>query len=767
MLPDAAKARDTSAATVLTGNAMGASAQTPAGTAVSGRKVTADAFRALTERLKGNRTPAPVAPQTPPPAPQTPPPAPQAAPADQANTPPPFADAIPQVAAPEPAAPQVPQPAPAPVEPEPQAVPPEAPEAPPAPPPFVDEIPQAPAPEPVAPQVSQPAPAPAPPEPVATPEEPPSAPAGQGIDLPPAPAAGTEAAPATPGVKPSIMEDIPAPGAALSGGTKIIIGTGDTDKQGEKAASGPAIDLVARPDSVESDTGKGEPDPLLAAMKLVSSAPVMTPQAEPAAPGAIDIKVTGDGQGQAREGEKIERPDEPVPAQALPEAGGTQEAGRPESQETARPEPVDGDSQPETAIEAKTIQAKSAPVETPPDGPEETPGPTVDETQPVAEAKAEPVPAPEPDPSSSPEPGPAPEAGSEPVRNQESDIIPDAQSGETARMLLDIMSQPSGGSQPQERALASDTLLQLVARMQPRDLVALSERVAMMEDPPPLLVTRLVNHKNPKVAAPLLENGLSLTDQDLLDVVAGGDHTKLTMIARRRTLSRSVSDALIAHGDPSVYLTVARNPGAALSRNAFNILGEKAKSQPSLQAPLATRGDTPPPVAFELFWSLPVELRRYVLSRFLTDSATLDKILKIALAVDGDDSAASPQASKFPPKRKIDELGSLIAEGFNQKAAAMMAELAQIDEANASRIISDPDGEPLSVAFKAMGLSRAGFSTIIEHLQKSEKAMLRSDRNLDELKNLFDSLSFNKARTLLTYWDWAILKTGPYTHENT
>lgn len=339
------------------------------------------------------------------------------------------------------------------------------------------------------------------------------------------------------------------------------------------------------------------------------------------------------------------------------------------------------------------------------------------------------------------------------------EVEPDAESGETARALLDMMSSTSGGSQPQERGLAADTLLRLVPRMMTKDLVALAERVGMMDDAPSLLVNALINHPEPRVAAPLLEEGNVIAEQDMLRLIATTRVDRLIMMAKRRVVTQTICDALIARGEPSVYLTLVRNPGAALSHDAFVALCEIAKSQPSLQAPLATRGDTPPPIAFELFWSLPVELRRYVLSRFLTDSATLDKILKITQSVDGSKS----RDHKFPPKRKTEALIELIVDGVIDEAAEMMAELAGANVDNARRIIVDPDGEPLTVMLKTMGLSRADFGEAIKKCASSSKAMLRSDRNLHELQIMFDSLSFNKARTLLTYWDWAVEKTGPYS----
>jgi hypothetical protein len=181
----------------------------------------------------------------------------------------------------------------------------------------------------------------------------------------------------------------------------------------------------------------------------------------------------------------------------------------------------------------------------------------------------------------------------------------------------------------------------------------------------------------------------------------------------------------------------------------------------SLQAPLATRPDLPAPVAFELFWSLPVELRRYVLSRFLTDSKTLERILQITKLVE---KAAPPETPSggFPPSESIDQLISFVVSGDVAKASQLLAELAAVTENNAARIISDSDGEPLAAALKALGVSRGRFQDIIDMCRLSPACALRQDRKVEELQSLFDTLSFNKARVLLTYWNWATSQSGPY-----
>jgi len=339
---------------------------------------------------------------------------------------------------------------------------------------------------------------------------------------------------------------------------------------------------------------------------------------------------------------------------------------------------------------------------------------------------------------------------------------PDQGSEQVARSLLAIMSAPFGASQPQERALAADTLLRLAPRLPVRALIAVAERVSVMENPPPLLIGRLLRDARDEVAGPLLERASMVSDQDLFTVIAEADVTKQRMIARRRIISPALADRLIATGEISVLLTLVRNPGAALSQDAFARLCTLAREHPALQAPLATRADTPAPIAFELFWTAPPELRRFILSRFLTDSETLDKILKITLAVDGE--TLTPSEAKLPPKQKVDELIALIEAGDEPPAIALLCELANICEDNARRILEDRQGEPLTVMFKALGLQRGRLVEVLERLRSSSPPRLDPERSPGDLQTIFDTLSFNKTRVLLTYWDWAAQTTGPYAH---
>ena len=337
---------------------------------------------------------------------------------------------------------------------------------------------------------------------------------------------------------------------------------------------------------------------------------------------------------------------------------------------------------------------------------------------------------------------------------------PDEDSGELARSLLDMMLSGPHAGLPQERALAADALLKLIPKVPTKALVAIAERVSLMEQPPHLLIARLINDPRIEISGPLLEQCNHISDQVLGKVIATGQVNLQRLIARRRHLSPAITDMLVEFDDASVILTLVRNGGATFSHGAFNRLVEHASHNEATLAPLSTRADLPAHVAFELFWLVPAQLRRYLLSRFLTDSETLTKILKITKVMQG--VSAEGDGSGFANKADVEAFMEALISGQREEAETKLATIAAITPECAARIVGDQQGEPLAIIFKAIGLNRAQFEGCMTRLQQPEIGIVEPGRQILELLSIFNSMSFNKARILLTYWDWAVQKHGPY-----
>ena len=92
-----------------------------------------------------------------------------------------------------------------------------------------------------------------------------------------------------------------------------------------------------------------------------------------------------------------------------------------------------------------------------------------------------------------------------------------------------------------------------------------------------------------------------------------------------------------------------------------------------------------------------------------------------------------------------------LADAAPDEAGEIYAKLTHVSAQTGTRIAEDAGGEALTVALKAAGLTRSQFADIVAKRTDAEA-----------LQAIFDTLSFNKARVLLTYWDWAVKRTGPY-----
>lgn len=328
--------------------------------------------------------------------------------------------------------------------------------------------------------------------------------------------------------------------------------------------------------------------------------------------------------------------------------------------------------------------------------------------------------------------------------------------GEAAAALLDII-WGAVDLPPQERSIAGDTMLLLLPRLAARDVAVLAERVAAMDQPPALLVSRLVRDAQPGIGALLLERSAHLDEADMIAACRDGDPERIRLLARRRVVPPALSDRIVAAGDLLGLLLLLRNHGAQLSFQSFLRLSQMAGEHPGLQAPLALRTDLPLAVALDLLWRLPAELRRVIIARFLSDSLTLTRILVI-----GQWAGETPVLVNGPhPASVIDDALEPLLAGQPDTTISRIAVLSGLAEGTVARIFSDEEGEALVVLLKALGLSRSRFDDALDRI-RAATGLVKENRPQEELKAVFDALSFTKARVLLIYWDWFTRRAGPY-----
>jgi hypothetical protein len=326
-----------------------------------------------------------------------------------------------------------------------------------------------------------------------------------------------------------------------------------------------------------------------------------------------------------------------------------------------------------------------------------------------------------------------------------------------SRDLVAIMTLPSGQAQPQERLFAGDALVSILPYLQPSELANLTRTVARLDLVSEQLRSFLVCHPDPDISSRMLKDAQLLSDVDLLRLIPKAGEQQLRLIARRRMLSMTICDALIATGNKTVILDLLRNADSQLSQSALNVLPGIVRSSDDMMSALCNRQDLPQAVGLKLFWQANRNLRRYLLSRYLTESSSLSRVIEVGISA----GAIPPLGGQAKPA-DIEQLILQIETG-NPEAAQTLARCCRIAPETAEMIIADEGGEPLAVVFKAMAQSRLVTAEALKRWVLSPSCAINDANRIIELHALFDSLSYNKARMLLSYWDWASREAGPYT----
>ncbi len=333
------------------------------------------------------------------------------------------------------------------------------------------------------------------------------------------------------------------------------------------------------------------------------------------------------------------------------------------------------------------------------------------------------------------------------------------------RRLADIVCLPETRVSPQERWMTADVLDALLHNAPPELRGKVAERLADQGEAPAGLLRRLALDDF-AVAEPILRRSSALTDFDMMEIARKGGPNHQMALARREHVSETVAAALASSGGPDVIAVLLRNPGARLATQTTDFLVRELRENERLAELLIKRPELRPAQAFALFWSVSHLLRRQILERFSVSRAILqeaaaDVFPLAARAGEADRDVA--EALRYIDRRQRDRAaaehsvyGSLerAVEEYARRRddiqlQAEIADLAGIRADLTERLLADMGGEPIAVLAKATGLSRAHLELVAGRPGEGAE-----DARGRQAQLVFDTLSVDKAQTVLRYWNW-------------
>ncbi|MGA8999843.1 MAG: DUF2336 domain-containing protein [Pseudolabrys sp.] len=330
---------------------------------------------------------------------------------------------------------------------------------------------------------------------------------------------------------------------------------------------------------------------------------------------------------------------------------------------------------------------------------------------------------------------------------------------ETLRRVTDLFLGGHERLSEEQIQVFDDVLGHLIARIESKALIELSERLAPINNAPIKVVHTLARDDEIAIAGPVLSLSDRLTTPDLIEIALAKSQAHLLAISKRSSLSESLTDTLIERGDRDVISKLAENAGAHFSEKAYAQLVDQADADETLLEKLGLRFDIPLHIFRRLLERVTAAVRSRLLAMATPEKR--DDIKEILASIsnevieteelDRDFGAAQRLVELMQKNGELDQFALLEFAKARQYAATVtaLATLCAAPIDMIQKMLSDGRNEPLLVACKAAGLS---WPTLRALLQDDLLGRAASEDELNKLKSDYIKLSHTTAKKLLEFW---------------
>ena len=265
-----------------------------------------------------------------------------------------------------------------------------------------------------------------------------------------------------------------------------------------------------------------------------------------------------------------------------------------------------------------------------------------------------------------------------------------------------------------EKAIAEDIFKVMVNDAAVRVRAALSESLKENPEIPHDVALKLA-HDVADVALPMIEYSDVLSDDDLTEIVKSQSADYQVAVAKRETVSETVSEALASTKNEKVVATLVANEGAKISEKTMNRVLDDFGDNEAVNAPLTMRSELPITVAERLVTLVSDNLRTHILTHHqLSADSAADLVLQArekatVSLLDRDDEASDVSALVKQLHQNGRLTGTLLIRALCMGDMAFFeagaAQLAGIPVVNAYKLIHDKGDLGLKALFGKCGFS--------------------------------------------------------------
>lgn len=314
-----------------------------------------------------------------------------------------------------------------------------------------------------------------------------------------------------------------------------------------------------------------------------------------------------------------------------------------------------------------------------------------------------------------------------------------------------------------ERSLMCDILRYLVREVEMSVRASVAERLATNPDAPVDLILMLANDQI-EVARSVLIFSTALSDAHLIDIIQSKALQHQLCIASRRTLSSTVSSALVATGENSVVYALLTNPSSTIAPAAYREILARSGNDTTLQLPLIKRADLPKSLAEQLYHLVSEDLKALIREHFALSPVALNHAVSDAIesltSEDEGERRSAPSAERLI--EKLHQGGQLspafLVKSLNQNQYELFeqafARLLNLSLPMFRKVLHSRGVEALAVSCRAVGIDRSVFLTIYRMTRLARG--LSADLNDQETARSFSIFqNMDKRKAEITIHSWA------------
>jgi uncharacterized protein (DUF2336 family) len=282
-----------------------------------------------------------------------------------------------------------------------------------------------------------------------------------------------------------------------------------------------------------------------------------------------------------------------------------------------------------------------------------------------------------------------------------------------ATLLPNLTADEQG--QARERVIEMITALARDTAVRVRRVVA--EALKDVADAPAQVIRQLAEDIEIAVAEPVLRWSPLLTDDDLLEIIAGKPIPgAVAAIAQRAGVSGAIADAIVGADDEAAVAALLANPSAQIREETLDLIVERAPARASWHPALVSRPVLPPRLVRRIASFVAATLLRQLEQRADLDPPTRAAVkAEVGRRLDADSDVqdepegetAEEIVARLKAQGALDEDAVVAAMGEGKRAVvkAALAALSGIGEAAVDKIMSSRSAKGIVALVWKAGLS--------------------------------------------------------------